>query len=341
MPRKNNIQVRRGNSTEWSNENPILDSGEIGYDYTSKTLKIGDASNNWNGLVSLRLGGNPNLEASSLQSNLICIRSPLINFKTIADINIFAVPSGYVFLLEKMEIITTLIESAGTSPTVRFGNLNSYAEHYGPTVVETNQNGSRHIILDPQNAISENSVVTFGVTVASTASSHYGHALLTGFLIKTESPSTNTPTPTPVPTSTPAPSSITQIDYGGYNWTGAGTVADPYITTYLLNGEPSIRGESPGNWTSTNRPAWEINTNGTFNYRISSMSSVDDWADHWLYKSSDGGSTWTVVAQFNYRITTLTTRSFAVSAGDIVEQRGNGSLYASDTWIQNPTVWLA
>lgn len=188
MPRKNNIQIRRGSSEEWSSANPILDSGELGYDHSSKTLKIGDSSNNWAGLVSLRLSGNPNLEANSLQSNLICVRSPLLNFKTVADTNIFTIPSGYIFLIEKMEIITTVIESAGNAPTVRFGNSNSYSAYYGPTAAETNANGSRHIIQNPQSAILENTIVTFGITSASTATSHYGYALLTGFLIKIESP---------------------------------------------------------------------------------------------------------------------------------------------------------
>lgn len=135
---------------------------------------------------------------------------------------------------------------------------------------------------------------------------------------------------------------LEQIDDGNYTWTGTGTVADPYVTTYVKTGTsiPAVRGNTPGNWTSTNRPAWQINTSGVFFYRISRLSSADQDSDHWLYKFSDGGSTWTLVAQFNYPISTSTTRSISVGAGDIIEQRGNGSSYQSDTWAENPTVWL-
>lgn len=44
------IQVRRGIGTDWSNVNPILADGEIGYDKTTKQLKIGDGSSSWSTL---------------------------------------------------------------------------------------------------------------------------------------------------------------------------------------------------------------------------------------------------------------------------------------------------
>jgi hypothetical protein len=187
MPRKNNIKIRRGNSQEWSSVNPILDSGELGYDHTNKTLKIGNASNTWSGLSSVVLGENPDLGPSSIQSNVICIRSPLIDFKTVSDINICTIPDNCIFLIEKMEVITTDINSAGSSPIVRFGNSNSYSAYYEPTAIESNTNGSRHIIENQPNAVLENSILTFGVTSASTASYHYGYALYIGFLVKTDS----------------------------------------------------------------------------------------------------------------------------------------------------------
>lgn len=50
MPRITNIQVRRGTATEWSTQNPVLDSGELGYDVTNKIYKIGDGTTAWNSL---------------------------------------------------------------------------------------------------------------------------------------------------------------------------------------------------------------------------------------------------------------------------------------------------
>ena len=52
MPRKNLLQLRHGNSSDWTSINPILASGEPGYATDTKTLKIGDGINGWNSLSS-------------------------------------------------------------------------------------------------------------------------------------------------------------------------------------------------------------------------------------------------------------------------------------------------
>jgi len=50
MPVETSIKLRKGTSVEWSNTNPVLASGEPGYDLTNKILKIGNGINNWNNL---------------------------------------------------------------------------------------------------------------------------------------------------------------------------------------------------------------------------------------------------------------------------------------------------
>lgn len=50
MPIKNTLSVRKGTATEWSNANPVLASGEPGFDTTNNILKIGDGSTAWNSL---------------------------------------------------------------------------------------------------------------------------------------------------------------------------------------------------------------------------------------------------------------------------------------------------
>jgi hypothetical protein len=44
------IQIRRGTTSQWSTTNPILASGEIGYDTTLKQAKVGDGATAWNSL---------------------------------------------------------------------------------------------------------------------------------------------------------------------------------------------------------------------------------------------------------------------------------------------------
>jgi len=50
MPANTIINLRRGSATAWSGVNPVLSSGEPGYDFTNKILKIGDGSTPWNSL---------------------------------------------------------------------------------------------------------------------------------------------------------------------------------------------------------------------------------------------------------------------------------------------------
>ena len=45
------IQMRRGTATDWTNFNPVLSSGELGYDITSKNFKVGDGTTAWNSLA--------------------------------------------------------------------------------------------------------------------------------------------------------------------------------------------------------------------------------------------------------------------------------------------------
>lgn len=52
MPAISTIRVRKGTSTEWSNANPILASGEIGFDTTNKIIKVGDGSSTWSSLTN-------------------------------------------------------------------------------------------------------------------------------------------------------------------------------------------------------------------------------------------------------------------------------------------------
>jgi hypothetical protein len=55
MPRITNIQARKGTATDWSTQNPVLASGELGYDITNKILKLGDGTTAWSTLSTINL----------------------------------------------------------------------------------------------------------------------------------------------------------------------------------------------------------------------------------------------------------------------------------------------
>ena len=52
MPVNTIISLRKGTSSTWTSTNPVLASGEPGFDITNKILKIGDGISNWNSLSS-------------------------------------------------------------------------------------------------------------------------------------------------------------------------------------------------------------------------------------------------------------------------------------------------
>ncbi len=51
------IQVRRGTSTQWTNSNPVLHSGEFGYETNTGKLKIGNGTDAWDDLSYLQGSG--------------------------------------------------------------------------------------------------------------------------------------------------------------------------------------------------------------------------------------------------------------------------------------------
>lgn len=53
----NQIQIRRGSSTQWSTANPILANAELGYDTDLKKIKVGDGSTAWASLPDLQAMG--------------------------------------------------------------------------------------------------------------------------------------------------------------------------------------------------------------------------------------------------------------------------------------------
>ena len=58
------IQLRRDTATNWTAQNPILSEGEIGYDSTNKTLKVGDGTTAWSTLPTIQSGGGGSVDLS-------------------------------------------------------------------------------------------------------------------------------------------------------------------------------------------------------------------------------------------------------------------------------------
>lgn len=124
------------------------------------------------------------LASNSFSTAKMTARSQITNFKSVGDTTIFTVPTGYMFLVDTMEIITISISEAGQPPKVRFG-VGGTPEMFHPASPTTsNSFGSRHIIENPQDGVDSGTAVVFGITEASTAASHQGAAVVSGYLLK-------------------------------------------------------------------------------------------------------------------------------------------------------------
>ena len=75
MPRITTIQARKGTAAEWSQQNPVLASGELGYDLTNKILKLGDGSSNWVSLGSINLSSSNITDFNSAISGVLPVKN--------------------------------------------------------------------------------------------------------------------------------------------------------------------------------------------------------------------------------------------------------------------------
>lgn len=89
MPVNTAITLRKGSASQWSTTNPILASGEPGYDLTNNILKIGDGVSNWNSLNSINfseidLGTYPLITITSQPVSVSGYFDEILSFSVVA-----------------------------------------------------------------------------------------------------------------------------------------------------------------------------------------------------------------------------------------------------------------
>ena len=112
------------------------------------------------------------------------IISSVINLKSAGTTSLYTVPTGSLFLLNEMEVVTSVMDTPGTAPTVSFGKIGTLAAYWTAAVVNSNAVGERHIIQNPQQGIAMTTVITATVTSGSTATEHEGYFILRGTLLE-------------------------------------------------------------------------------------------------------------------------------------------------------------
>jgi len=69
------IQIRKGTASAWTSANPVLASGEPGYDLTNKILKIGDGTSNWTSLASINLTSSNITDFNTAISGILPVKN--------------------------------------------------------------------------------------------------------------------------------------------------------------------------------------------------------------------------------------------------------------------------
>jgi hypothetical protein len=140
------IQVRRGTSSEWSNVNPVLAVGELGYDTVTGALKVGDGASEWNNLNAI--SGSSSIVSSSVvaeinnvsgQKNDWNLEGVLANFIKVnpsSSLTITGIDSSYAYkrftiLNDSTNVNITLVPLAGGSSA---GMKLRFSEGVGTTI---------------------------------------------------------------------------------------------------------------------------------------------------------------------------------------------------------------
>jgi hypothetical protein len=113
------ITFRKGTSSAWTSVNPVLASGEPGYDLTNSILKIGDGVSNWvalSGIGSTSVGGSSS--SSVGVRGIISVTGTLTSFAVSGGY-----PVGYLDLFQDgVKLVSSLDFSATDGSNVTLNN---------------------------------------------------------------------------------------------------------------------------------------------------------------------------------------------------------------------------
>jgi hypothetical protein len=93
QPVANIIQIRRDTAANWTSINPILASGEIGFETDTSKIKVGTGSANWAALSYWSLGTSGYVALDSAPTFTGTVTAPTVNASTALQIGGVAVSS--------------------------------------------------------------------------------------------------------------------------------------------------------------------------------------------------------------------------------------------------------
>jgi hypothetical protein len=149
------MQQKRGTASQWTNSNPILLVGEIGFETDTKKMKVGDGTSNWNDLGYV-VGSEINNATASSGNNYEATLTSIENASTIDTIVASQWRSvKYVITMAKTSGGTN--KFASTELTILIDSTNVNVCEYGAidnngevgTVSVSQSGGNVNVIVTP------------------------------------------------------------------------------------------------------------------------------------------------------------------------------------------------
>ena len=145
MPRESLIALRRGTAAQWTSANPILSSGEQGFETDTNKLKIGDGSTEWNSLGYFSPGGVSTQvlglafgdETSDIEVGTSKLTFQMPNFATTitgVSVNLKTAPTGSVATFDINEGGTSILS---TKITIDAGETTSETAATPPVISDS------------------------------------------------------------------------------------------------------------------------------------------------------------------------------------------------------------
>lgn len=125
------IQLRRGTGQQWRDADPVLASGEPGWDLDTATLKIGDGERPWSQLESVHLAETRDTVALAVRRSVVPVhRGPHLSAWDALTVRSASEAARMIFLGS-----STTYGNNATTPTARYVDqvvLRAQAEHPAP-----------------------------------------------------------------------------------------------------------------------------------------------------------------------------------------------------------------
>lgn len=109
-----------------------------------------------------------------------------VNLKSVAQTDLYTVPTGYRLLVDTAEVLIDTITGAAAMPTIRFGVDGDEGSFVGARALDATMNevNARQSWDCPQDGLAAGQILEFGVTVAGTSTTQTASVMVTGRLLE-------------------------------------------------------------------------------------------------------------------------------------------------------------